>query len=123
MKLIRMFTGTDNRSHLEEVKLGLERETSEVESAVLRPLEGRANIRISTGTMPELHPAPRDQYLVVLEGELDVIVGDGQQMPIGPGDVVQVEDTSGEGHVLRFRNGCQRYVFLFAPISAGTPAA
>ena len=86
MKLIRMFTGEDNRSHLEEVKLGLEPESSEVESALLRPLGGQANIRISTGTVPELHPAPREQYLVVLEGELDVIVGDGQQMQIGIGD-------------------------------------
>ena len=117
MKLIRMFTGPDERSHLEELPLSLGRESGTVESAVLRALGGRANIRVSTGTMPDLHPAPRNQYLVVLEGDLDVVMGDGQQMAVGPGDVVQVEDTSGEGHILRFRDGCERYIFLFAPIA------
>ena len=106
MKLVRMFTGADNRSHLEEMKLDLKRENEVVESMFLRSLGGRANLRVSTGTIPDLHPAPRDQYLTVLEGELDVVVGDGQQMAVGPGDVIQVEDTSGEGHILRFRNGC-----------------
>ena len=117
MKLIRMYTGPDQRSHLEELPLGLNRESGTVESAVLRTLGGRANIRVSTGTMPDLHPAPRNQYLVVLEGDLDVIMGDGQRMAVGPGDVIQVEDTSGEGHILRFRDGCERYIFLFAPIA------
>lgn len=117
MKLIRMFTGPDERSHLEELTPTRERLNEVVELVDLLPLEGRANLRLATGTVPELHPAPRNQYLVVLEGELDVIVGDGQTMAVGPGDVIQVEDTWGEGHVLRFRNGCQRYAFFFAPFA------
>ena len=96
MKLIRMFTGPDERSHLEELPLGLGRDSDTVESAVLRALGGRANIRVSTGTMPDLHPAPRNQYLVVLEGDVDVIMGDGQQMAVGPG-----RRDPGGGHVRR----------------------
>ena len=117
MKMIRMYTGPDNRSHLEELPLALKQETEIVESMLLSPLNGQANLRISTGTMPNLHPAPRKQYLVLLEGNLDVIVGDGQTMAVGAGDIIKVEDTSGEGHLLRFRDGCERYMFFFAPIA------
>ena len=117
MKLIRMFTGPDERSHLEELSLDLAQKGDPAESVLPRILGGPGYVRVSSSTLPELHPAPRHQYLVVLEGELDVIVGDGQQMPVTPGDIIQVEDTSGEGHVLRFRNNCQRYVFFFAPIA------
>ena len=120
MKLIRMFTGSDGRSHLEEQPIDLEPITTVAGEAVLRPLHGQAVVRMATGTMPDLHPAPRNQYLVVLEGELDVVVAGGDTMPIGPGDVIQVEDTWGEGHILRFRNGCQRYAFFFAPIAETT---
>jgi hypothetical protein len=38
-------------------------------------------------------------------------------MPAGPGDLIQVEDKSGDGRTLHGREGCGRYVFLFAPIA------
>jgi len=47
------------------------------------------------------HPAPQRQLIIILSGELEVEVSDGQVRIFGPGSVVLVEDTFGEGHVSR----------------------
>lgn len=47
------------------------------------------------------HPAPRRQFVLVLVGELEVEVSDGEVRRLGPGDLCLVEDTTGKGHVSR----------------------
>jgi quercetin dioxygenase-like cupin family protein len=44
------------------------------------------------------HPAPARQYVVMLRGRVRATVTDGTSRTFGPGDVVLLEDTSGEGH-------------------------
>jgi hypothetical protein len=47
------------------------------------------------------HPAPRRQFVLVLVGELEVEVSDGEARCLGPGALYLVEDTTGKGHVSR----------------------
>ncbi len=47
------------------------------------------------------HPAPRRQFVLVLVGELEVEVSDGETRRLRPGDLCLVEDTTGKGHVSR----------------------
>ncbi len=44
------------------------------------------------------HNAPRRQYVIILEGQVDFTVSDGETRRFGGGDVVLLEDTSGKGH-------------------------
>ena len=44
------------------------------------------------------HPAPARQYIVVLRGRVRATVTGGETRTFGPGDVVLLEDTTGEGH-------------------------
>jgi quercetin dioxygenase-like cupin family protein len=45
------------------------------------------------------HPAPQRQIMFCLEGNLEVRVSDGQVRTFGPGSVLLVEDTEGQGHI------------------------
>lgn len=45
------------------------------------------------------HPAPREQWVVMLRGIIEVRVSDGSARRFGPGDLVLAADTSGAGHV------------------------
>jgi len=45
------------------------------------------------------HPAPREQWVVMLRGTIEVRVSDGTARRFGPGDLVLAADTSGAGHV------------------------
>jgi quercetin dioxygenase-like cupin family protein len=44
------------------------------------------------------HCSPRRQFLIFLEGEMEMGVGDGAKRKFFPGDVLLVEDTIGHGH-------------------------
>ncbi|GII57832.1 hypothetical protein Pth03_62210 [Planotetraspora thailandica] len=45
------------------------------------------------------HPAPREQWVVMLHGMIEVTVSDGSRRRFGPGDLVLAADTTGVGHV------------------------
>ncbi|MFC5826518.1 hypothetical protein [Nonomuraea insulae] len=45
------------------------------------------------------HPAPREQWVVMLCGMIEVMVSDGSRRHFGPGDLVLAADTTGMGHV------------------------
>jgi hypothetical protein len=47
----------------------------------------------------EPHPAPAEQWVVMLRGVIEVTTSDGDRRKFGPGDLVLVEDTTGLGHV------------------------
>ena len=54
------------------------------------------------------HNAPERQYIVILEGDLDVEVGDGTRRRFGPGDILLAEDLTGRGHISRAVDGQPR---------------
>lgn len=47
------------------------------------------------------HPVPRKQFNLVLRGEVEVEVSDGEVRRFGPGSLILGEDTEGKGHLTR----------------------
>ncbi len=55
------------------------------------------------------HNAPRRQYVIILEGEVDFTVStNNETRRFGPGDVVLLEDTTGKGHYSKAVNNQRR---------------
>jgi hypothetical protein len=48
-----------------------------------------------------LHVAPRRQFVIVLQGELDVTASDGASCRLQPGDVLFADDIGSKGHRVR----------------------
>ena len=86
----RLYTGKDNKSHMEEFSPP---NNMPATSVVFRnqPL----------GTFIDWHTAPRKQFLVTLEGEVEIGTGDGILHILGPGDMMLAEDITGQGHTTR----------------------
>jgi hypothetical protein len=61
------------------------------------------------------HNAPREQYIVMLEGMVEITVSDGEVRTFVPGDIVLVSDTTGKGHASHSPDGKARKS-LFLPI-------
>ena len=101
MKVVRIFTGPDNRSHFEDLevplkdagKTGFLSEVVKATGVVFRETTGDYNY--------DFHPAPRRQYVVNLEGEVEIEVGDGTKRILRSGDILLAEDTTGQGHISR----------------------
>jgi len=57
--------------------------------------------RHDTGNFIDWHPAPRKQFIITLEGEVEIGLGDGSVYRLGPGDVMLAEDLDGQGHTTK----------------------
>lgn len=113
MRITRIFNGDDGLSHFEELNIRLEdagpigRLSSELPASGI----------IFRETVPEYdydwHPAPRRQYIILLDGAIEIEVGDGEKRGFRGGDVLLVEDTDGRGHRTRTVDGrARRSIFV-----------
>jgi hypothetical protein len=114
MKIIRLYTGNDQKSHFEEIesKFGgnqpmLTTEARAASSAVFRCAP--------VGLFLERHPAPRRQFLVTLSGSWEIEASNGVKRVFKAGDVMLADDTSGEGHTSRVL-GSEPHVFMTVPL-------
>ncbi len=74
-------------------KIGFISELTKATGIVFRETGGDYNY--------EFHTAPRRQYVVNLEGEVEIEVGDGTRRILRSGDILLAEDTTGQGHISR----------------------
>jgi len=61
------------------------------------------------------HPAPRRQYIINLDGGVEITASDGEKRTIGAGEVLLVEDVTGKGHLSKSVGGKLRHS-IFIPI-------
>jgi len=54
------------------------------------------------------HPAPARQFVIMLEGLVEIEVGSGEKRLFQPGDILLAEDTTGQGHRSRIPDGNPR---------------
>ncbi len=112
MKFVRVYTGSDNQSHVEpyEPDFG-ERDGTRT------ALEGATGVMYAhrpDGGFIDYHPAPRLQYVLYLTASVEIGLGDGSSIVMEPGDVLRAEDTTGQGHTSTIRQGG---VCAFVPIA------
>ena len=108
MKVTRLYTGPDRESHFEDVNILLE-DTDGVDR--------RSQLMKATGILfretggeysLDWHNAPRRQFIITLEGQVEIVIGDGTKRQLGPGDILLAEDTTGRGHISRAVNNQPR---------------
>ena len=54
--------------------------------------------RYQPGNFIDWHVAPRRQYVITLEGQVEVGLGAGPKRVFGAGDVLLADDLTGRGH-------------------------
>ena len=122
--IVRVYSGDDGRSHLEEVTLALQpfvdTEGAYGEGTPLQAATGIAFRVAPSGYILNWHCAPRRQYSITLSGEAEIEVGDGTVKRIGVGDVVLAEDLTGQGHITRVV-GNQPRLSVVVPLAETQP--
>ena len=115
MKIIRLYTGSDQRSHFEEVELSFEA-GERLQTTSLQKASGAVFRRAPVGHVIDWHPAPRRQYVVSLSGQWEIECSAGAKRLFKPGDVMLAEDLTGKGHVSRVV-GNQPHIFMTVPLA------
>ena len=93
--ILRLYSGDDGESHLEELNVP----AGELENVAVKAGDDARLRRYPEGRFSdEWHHAPRRQYVIYLEGDVQIGLGDGTVQRLGPGDAIIAEDLTGRGH-------------------------
>jgi len=115
MKVTRVFADAAGESHFDTLDIELEdhgpigrlSERQPVGSVIFRENDADYDF--------DWHNAPQRQYIVLLDGEIEIETSDGEKRRFRGGDVVLVEDVDGRGHRTRTVNDQPRRS-LFLPL-------
>lgn len=114
MKVTRLYTGEDGRSHFEDLDLPMS-VVPDVGSMSPRLDAESVFFRDTTDAGPEVwdfHVAPRRQFVIHLQGVAEIEVGDGTKRRFGPGELLLADDTTGQGHISREVEGPRTQIFV-----------
>ena len=95
--ITRLYTGADGQTHADET------EAAFTSGGVLKLMEvtGAELHRMSPSSAADWHRGPRRQYVITLSGTGEMEIAGGQKIPVAPGHISLIEDTTGKGHVTR----------------------
>jgi len=108
MKVTRLYTGTDGESHFEDIDIPLchtdstdrRSEIIKATGIIFRETSGEYDI--------DWHNAPSRQFVINLDGQVEIVIGDGTKRQLSPGEILLAEDTTGRGHISRAINNQPR---------------
>jgi hypothetical protein len=121
VKVTRLFTGPDGKSHVEEYEVPLKPQGRGSELSTTVAVESLQFRRTNKDYDLDWHPAPRRQYVVTLSGESEVELDGGRKLRLGPGHILLAEDTTGQGHISR-AVGTKDRISLFITLADGAIA-
>lgn len=96
MQISRLYTGDDNQTHIEWITIEAMTDLDKLARAT------GIMFRVSPpGHFIDWHGAPRRQYVITLQGEVEIGLGDGSVHRFGAPHVTLAEDLTGKGHTTR----------------------
>ncbi|MBP0904296.1 hypothetical protein ACFSKN_18610 [Mariniflexile gromovii] len=97
-KITKVYADNNGDSHFEDVTvplsdkgdIGFLSEAQKTKSIIFRKVKASYNF--------DFHPAPARQYIVLLDGEIEIETSLGIKRTFSQGDILLMEDTEGKGH-------------------------
>jgi quercetin dioxygenase-like cupin family protein len=103
MGMTRLYTGADGQTHIETID-----PAARPDLTALHATKGVVFRSTEPGHFSDWHNAPRRQYVITLEGEVEIGLADGTVHRFGPGHVTLAEDLTGKGHTTRVVGNTRR---------------
>lgn len=105
-RYVRVYADSEGESHFsdEEMELRSVRfapPAPPLNLSAFTPTKQFALLATPAGWFGDWHTAPHRQFFFRLVGEIEIRVSDGEVRRLGPGSILFVEDTTGQGHTTR----------------------
>lgn len=108
MQITRIYADSDGESHFENIEIELE-DAGEIGRLSPKHPVTKIIFRENDANYDyDWHTAPERQYIILLDGEIEIEVSDGAKRTFVGGDVLLAEDTVGRGHKTRVTNAQPR---------------
>jgi hypothetical protein len=113
MRIHNLYADADGRSHFRDIEVEWARDLPSGRTSATHAATGLI-FRETPGDYDlDWHHAPRRQYVVNLDAPVEITASDGERRVIGPGEILFVEDTSGDGHLSKAVGGqVRRSLFI-----------
>ena len=116
MKITRLYTGTDDQSHFEDIVVPFEQREEFGLFTLPEPAKAVFFREIPPGWEYQWHNVVCREYVVMIAGEAEIEAGDGGKRIFRKGDVLLAEDMTGQGHRTRvLGKRAWRQVFVTLP--------
>lgn len=115
-QVTRLYSDINGDSRFEEIfiplndagEIGKLSEGLEVTSIIFREVEATYDY--------DFHNAPQKQYLILIDGGIEIETSLGEKRKFTPGDVLLLEDVDGKGHRTKnLEQKVRRSVFITVP--------
>lgn len=101
MMITRLFTGTDDQSHFEEIEVPFEQREDFGLFTLPEPTKAVFFREIPPGWEYAWHNVVCREYVVMIAGRAEIEVGSGEKRVFRKGDILLAEDMTGQGHRTR----------------------
>ena len=115
MRVHNLYTDSSGQSHFRDIEIEWAEETRSGKLSKRLPATGIIFRQVPPTYDLDWHPAPRRQYIINLDGGVQITASDGEVRKIGAGEVLLVEDTHGKGHLSKALEAKIRHC-IFVPI-------
>jgi hypothetical protein len=100
-QVTRIYSDSNGDSHFENIEIPLKEAGSIGRLSEILPANGIIFREVEPSYDWDFHTAPQKQYIILLDGEIEIETSLGDKRNFKPGEVLLVEDTTGKGHKSR----------------------
>lgn len=111
--ITRVYNDTDGESHFEDMKIPLS-EAGEI-GLLSEKIPSREVIfrKVKPSYDYDFHNAPQRQFIILLDGEIEIETSLGEKRTFKGGDILLMEDIQGKGHKTRnLQNTERKSIFI-----------
>jgi hypothetical protein len=115
-QLTRVYNDSNGESHFEDVQIPLQNAGTIGLLSETLPANGVIFREVAPTYDYDFHTAPQRQYIILLEGSIEIETSLGEKRIFKAGEVLLVEDTTGKGHKTRnLQANKRRSIFITLP--------
>ena len=99
--ITRVYSDNNGESHFENIQIPLHEAGSIGRLSEVLPANGIVFREVEPSYDWNFHTAPQKQFIVLLDGEIEIETSLGEKRTFRAGEILLVEDTTGKGHKTR----------------------
>lgn len=96
--ITRVYSDSKGDSHFEEIHIPLKDAGNIGKLSDVLPASGMIFREVEPTYDWDFHTAPQKQYIILLDGEIEIETSLGDKRIFKAGEILLVEDTTGKGH-------------------------
>ena len=112
-KITRIYSDQNGDSRFEDREISMEESGEIGKLSQLLPAKGIVFREVEPNYDYDFHNAPQKQYIILLDGEIEIETSLGEKRIFNGGDILLAEDVDGKGHKTKnLQNIRRRSVFV-----------